>query len=248
MRPAAAERGTREPPAFDGRSVLVDGARMDQKTFHTLYLQTPEKFKAELIGGVVYVASPVSMFHGRPHARVVQWLANYADRTPGTEGIDNGTTILGDQSEPQPDAFLLVLPECGGRTTVDEGGYVVGPPELVAEIAHTTAAVDLGPKKDDYEAAGVGEYLVIDVAAGVVRWFVRRRDEFAEQKPGPDGLLRSAVFPGLWLDPAALLADKPRKLAAVLRQGLASPEHKAFVAELKARRKAPTPAKKPWKK
>lgn len=238
MRPVAAERVTREPPAsFDARSVLVDGARMDQKTFHALYLQTPEKFKAELIGGVVQVASPVSAFHFRPHARLVGWLVRYMESTDGVDVADNGTTILGDQSEPQPDAFLLVRPEYGGRTTIDEGGYVVGPPELVAEIAHTTAATDLGPKKDDYEAAGVGEYLVIDVAAGAVRWFVRRRGKFAEQKAGPDGLLRSVVFPGLWLDPAAFLAGQSRKLAAALRQGLASPDHKAFVAGLKARRK-----------
>ncbi|MBX9582268.1 MAG: Uma2 family endonuclease [Gemmataceae bacterium] len=244
MRVRSAERVT-EPPAFDARSVLVDGARMDRKTFHALYLRTPDGFKAELIGGVVYVASPVSLRHGKPHSDLIHWLVSYRNRTPGTGVGDNTTNILGEQSEPQPDAFLLVLPGSGGQTSLDEGGYVVGPPELVAEVAHTTKAVDLGAKKADYEAAGVGEYLVIDVAAGAVRWFVRRRGKFAEQKPGPDGLLRSAVFPGLWLDPAAFLADQPRKLAAALRAGLASPEHKAFVADLKARRKRTKPAKKP---
>ena len=248
MRQTAAERITRGPPAFDGRSILVDGARMDQKTFHALYLHTPEPFKAELIGGIVHVASPVSRRHGKPYLRLVSWLARYEERTTGVEALGEVTAILGGDREPQPDAVLLVRPECGGRTRADAEEYLVGPPELVVEIANTTAALDLGPKKDDYEAAGVMEYLVIDVAAGAVRWFVRRRGKFAEQKPGPDGLLRSDVFPGLWLDPAAFLADKPRRLAAALRQGLATTEHKAFVADLKARRKAATPAKKPRKK
>lgn len=239
MRPAAAERITREPPAFDGRSILVDGARMDQKTFHALYLHSPPGFKAELIGGVVHVASPVSGRHSRPHALLVGWLIRYRESTDGVDVWDNGTTVLGDQSEPQPDAFLTIEADRGGQTCLDKDEYIIGPPELVAEVAHTTAAVDLGAKKADYEAAGVLEYLVVDVAAGAVRWFVRRRGKFAEPKPGPDGLLRSAAFPGLWLDPAALLADKPRKVATALRQGLASPEHKAFVARLKAARKTP---------
>jgi Uma2 family endonuclease len=248
MRPAAAERVTREPPAFDARSVLVDGARMDQKTFHALYLQTPVGFKAELIGGVVYVASPVSRRHGKPYIRLIGWLCRYEERTPGVEALAEVTDILGEDREPQPDAVLLIRPECGGRTRVDADEYLVGPPELVVEVASTTGAIDLGPKKADYEAVGVQEYLVVDVAAGAVRWFVRRRGRFAEQKPGPDGLLRSAVFPGLWLDPAAFLADQPRRLAAALRRGLASPEHAAFVAELKARRKKTMPAgKKPRK-
>lgn len=244
MRPVVAERVTREPPAFDGRSILVDGARMDQKTFHALYLHTPEPFKAELIGGVVHVASPVSRRHGKPYLRLVSWLARYEERTPGVEALGEITAILGGDREPQPDAVLLVRPECGGRTRADADEYLVGPPELVVEVANTTAAFDLGEKKDDYEAAGVGEYLVVDVTAGAVRWFVRRRDKFAEQKPGPDGFLRSAAFPGLWLDPAAFLADQPRKVAAALRQGLASPEHKAFVAELKGHRKKATKPRK----
>ncbi|MBX9628561.1 MAG: Uma2 family endonuclease [Gemmataceae bacterium] len=245
MRPAAAERVTREPPAFDARSVLVDGARMDQKTFHALYLKTPDGFKAELIGGVVHVASPVSRRHGKPYIRLIAWLCRYEERTPGVEALAEVTDILSEDREPQPDAVLLIRPECGGRTRADADEYLVGPPELVVEIANTTAALDLGPKKDDYEAAGVQEYLVVDVTAGAVRWFVRRRGKFAEQKAAPDGLLRSAAFPGLWLDPAAFLADQPRKVVAALRQGVASPEHKAFVAELSARRKA---AKKPRKK
>lgn len=239
MRVGSAERVTREPPAFDGRSILVDGARMDQKTFHALYLHSPPGFKAELIGGVVTVASPVSRRHGKPYLRLISWLSLYEERTPGVEALGEVTAILGGDREPQPDAVLLIRPEYGGRTRADEDDYLVGPPELVVEIATTTAAVDLGAKKADYEAAGVQEYLVVDVAAGAVRWFVRRRGKFAEQKPGPDGLLRSAVFPGLWLDPAALLADQPRRVVAALRQGLASPEHKAFVAGLRARRKKP---------
>jgi hypothetical protein len=53
-----------------------------------------------------------------------------------------------------------------------------------------------------------------------------------ELPPGPDGIYRSEVFPGLWLDPAALLRHDGPRVLEVLRQGLATPEHGAFVARL----------------
>ena len=73
--------------------------------------------------------------------------------------MDNATTIIGWKSEPQPDGLLRILPEYGGRTW-NEGGYVHGAPELVVEVAKATRYVDLGPKLDDYQRAGVLEYVV----------------------------------------------------------------------------------------
>lgn len=214
-----------------------NGDRMDQKTFHELYKKTPDGFKAELIGGIVYVASPTTSRHGRPHARIVYWLSVYSDHTPGTDTLDNTTNVLGAESEPQPDACLLVEPEYGGSTT-DTDGYVTGPAELVAEVAYSSAAFDLHAKRIEYEQAGVREYLVAVVETQTVEWFTRGRRGFVPLKADAGGTLRSKVFPGLWLDTAAVFARSPRRLMTVLQQGLATPEHVAFVKKLEARRAA----------
>jgi Uma2 family endonuclease len=211
---------------------LENGDRLDQKTFHARYQATDEDFRAELIGGTVYVSSPLKPPHGRYGARVVHWLGEYEIATPGTELLENTTSILGEHSEAQPDACLLILPEFGGQTWVDRKGYLRGAPELIAEIAFTTESIDLHGKKTDYEKAGVREYIVVAVRTQQVFWFVRRRSKFRELRPGTDGTYRSEVFPGLWLDPAALLRRDAKHLLALLRQGLASPEHAAFVAKL----------------
>ena len=247
MPQGTAERRTRRwtPTEADAVFELENGARMDQKTFHALYLKTPEGFKAELIGGTVYVmSSPVSPRHGKSHFRVVLWLGLYADETPGTEGVDNTTTVLAAESEPQPDAALLILPEYGGRVTIVEDRHVSGPLDLVVEVAHTRRAIDLGAKKRDYEAAGVREYVVVLAKEQSVRWFRRSDAGFAEVSAGDDGLFRSTVFPGLWLDPKGLFSPTSRPLTAAVRRGLASPEHAAFVAELEARRAAARRGKK----
>lgn len=219
-----------------------NGDHMDRTTFHELYRQTPEGLRAELIGGVVYLASPTSSRHGRPHARAIMWLGGYADATPGTDVLDNTTTILNDESELQPDATLYILPEYGGRVTETDEGYLRGGPELVVEVALSSAAIDLHKKRLEYEQAGVREYVVALVEQKEVRWFARGRSGLSAMKPR-DGVFQSRVFPGLWLDPAALFDRAPRKLLDPLRAGLATPAHAAFVAKLAKRaKKAPPPA------
>jgi Uma2 family endonuclease len=192
----------------------------------------PEDVRAELIGGIVYMSSPAKRDHGRYTTRVIGWLTDYEESTPGVEALDNTTNILGDDSEAQPDGCLFILPEKGGQTWENSRGYLCGPPELAAEIASSSEAIDLHAKKRDYEKAGVLEYLVVALRQEKVFWFRSRRGKFKEMSPGADGILRSEVFPGLWLDPAALLRRDTKRLAEVLRQGLASPEHAAFVKKL----------------
>ncbi len=240
-----AERVTRKPvSSADAVFELENGARMDQPTFHALYKQTPEGFRAQLIGGTVYVmASPTSQRHGRPHARIVHWLSLYSDDTPGTDVLDNTTNVLGRESEPEPDACLLVQPEYGGQTAADKDDMLVGAPELIVEVANTTRAIDLGRKKADYEEAGVREYVVILAQEQAVVWFRRGPDEFTEMPAGANGVFRSELFPGLWLDPRGIFDPTTRRLTAATRKGLASPEHAAFVAGLAARRKTKKPRK-----
>jgi Uma2 family endonuclease len=215
---------------------LENGDRLDQPTFHARYEAMPEDTRAELIGGIVFLmASPLRRTHGKAHAQVIWLLGDYELATPGVDLLDNATNILGPESEPQPDACLLVVPEQGGQTT-EKDGYVVGAPELIVEVALSTEAIDLHAKKADYEKFGVREYVVVALRQRRLCWFVLQGERFRESPPDEDGIYRSTVFPGLWLDPAALLSENKPRLREVLAAGLASPEHAAFVARLAAQR------------
>jgi Uma2 family endonuclease len=169
------------------------------------------------------------------HVLVSRWLDAYEDETPGVEAYDNTTAIMGPESEPQPDSFLIVVPEKGGQTRVSPDEYLEGAPEFIAEIASSTESIDLHDKRTDYEQAGVREYVVVALRQQRVYWFVNRNGTFVDLAPGSDGILRSEVFPGLWLDPAALLRHDKARVLEVLRQGLATPEHAAFAARLAGR-------------
>jgi Uma2 family endonuclease len=228
----ASTASTTTPPN-EALPPLEPGDRLDQPTFHQRYEAMPKQTRAELIGGIVYMPSPLKRPHGQVHAKVVGWLSAYEDATPGTQALDNATTILGPESEPQPDASLLIVPEKGGQIR-DEGGYVAGAPELIVEVASSTEAIDLHLKRRDYETAGVKEYVVVVLRQKRVLWLARPKGSFEELAPGADGILRSEVFPGLWLDPGALLRCDGQRVREVLEKGLAAPEHAAFVAKLAA--------------
>jgi Uma2 family endonuclease len=215
---------------------LANGDHLDQKTFHERYKAMPSHVRAELIGGIVYMSSPLKRKHGRSGGRLSHWLVTYEDATPGTEALENASAILGPESEPQPDGCLFILPEYGGQVWEDEEGYLNGAPEFIGEISDSSESIDLNRKKLDYEEAGVREYFVAALRTKQVFWFARRRGKFKAVSPGTDGILRSEVFPGLWLDPAAFLSRDYQQVLAVLRQGLASPEHAAFVAKLASKK------------
>ena len=209
---------------------LENGDHLDQKTFHQRYEAMPG-VRAELIGGIVFMSSPQKIRHGYHHSRLAQLTCDYVDDTPGTEACVNSTAILGPDAEPQPDAFLYILPDCGGQTT-EEDGYMKGAPEWVGEIGDSTESIDLNRKKLDYEKAGVREYMVAAVRTRQLFWFSRRRGKFKPLAAGADGIIRSEVFPGFWLDAEAFLERDSKRLRAVLRRGLESPEHAEFVAKL----------------
>src|SRR5438105_3111334 len=212
---------------------LENGDQLDQKTFHARYRAMPEDCCAELIGGIVYMPSPQKLPHSKAHGLVVRWLDEYAEATPGTEALLNNTQILGPDSEPQPDACLFITPEYGGQVHVDEREYLNGAPELIVEVSSSTESIDLHRKKDDYQKAGVAEYVVLALLMQQVFWFVRQRGKYKEVPLPTDGLFRSRVFPGLWLDAEGLLGNDRQRMLSALKQGLATPEHAGFVAKLK---------------
>ena len=234
---------SRNPPK------LLAGEHLDQKTFHQRYEAMPETVKAELVGGIVYVASPESRNHGQPYTMLVGWLESYCLSTPGTDCFANVTTILGEFSEPQPDASLMVSPDWGGQswfTNIGSGQYTQGPPEFVSEVSFSTESLDLIAKRRDYERAGVKEYLVVVVRQKRVVWFVRapRKKGFIELQPGRGGILRSPFFGGLWLDPEALICGDRPTLHETLQRGLSSPEHARFVNSLALARSKLDPRRK----
>jgi Uma2 family endonuclease len=229
------EMATPKQPRARALPPLENGDHLDQPTFHARYQAMPEDSRAELIGGVVYVSSPQKVPHSKAQKLVVRWLDAYAEATPGTEALLNNTQILGPDSEPEPDACLFITPECGGRVYVDEDEYLNGPPELVVEVSSSTESIDLHRKKRDYEKAGVREYVVLALRMEQVFWFARRRGKYQEVALPADGVFRSREFPGLWLDAEALLGNDRRRVLAALAQGLATPEHAAFVANLRKR-------------
>ncbi len=221
---------------LESSRTLVEGQRLDQPSFHALYEAMPPGTRAELIDGVVYVPSPVGMDHGMAVVSSIVWLDYYAERTPGVQVMDNTTTILGWKSEPQPDVLLRIIPECGGRTW-NEGGYVHGAPELIVEVARATRYLDLGPKRNEYQQAGVFEYVVHAMDPDEIAWFAQEQGALKPHPTDADGLYRSTAFPGLWLDPQALLTGDRQRLRAAIDLGCATPEHAAFVARLAAARK-----------
>jgi hypothetical protein len=210
--------------------LLHDGDRLTQKEFHRRYAAYPKHVKFELIGGVVHMASPLGEPHGDRHVNLsgIFWL--YQGATPGVRAVDNATTILGEQAEPQPDLSLRILREYGGQSRVNDEGYLEGAPELIAEVAASREAIALGAKRADYERAGVLEYLVVCLREQEIHWFdFRGRSEL---RPTRQGVFRSRLFAGLWVDRAALLAGNTPRLIEVVQQGIASRQHTAFVARL----------------
>ena len=145
---------------------------------------------------------------------------------------DNASVRLDLDNEPQPDALLIVDPACGGQATISEDDYVENAPELVAEVSSSSVSIDLHTKLGVYRRNGVQEYLVWRVVDREIDWFVLRDGEYQRQTPDVEGLLKSAVFPGLWLDVAALMDHKLAQVLIVLDRGIKSPEHAAFVARL----------------
>jgi Uma2 family endonuclease len=224
---------------------LYAGDQLSQPEFHRRYEQYTDDVKFELINGTVYMASPQRLPHGRYGNKLSGILYLYEMQTPGVEAADGSTVILGPKAEPQPDLFLRVLPELGGNTRTEDD-YVYGGPELIIEIAHSTVAIDLHQKKDDYERCGVAEYVVVCVAERQVCWFDLAGGR--TRKVPSDGILRSKAFAGLWIDTPALFRGDSKRMAQILNDGLASPEHARFLRRLaKAAERAAKSTKRPRK-
>ena len=175
--------------------------------------------------------------HSHPQTRLVSWLANYETETPGVEAGDNGSIRLDLDNEPQPNTYLMIRPEWGGRAQISDDDFIEGAPELVAEIAPSSTSYDPGRILHVYRRSGVCEYLVWRVLDHKIDWFVNRDGRFETVAAAEGGILRSTIFPGLWLAADTLVLGQKLAVKEVLQAGLSSPEHAEFVARLERVRK-----------
>ncbi len=214
---------------------LVTGMKMTLEEFLRRWEAIPELKKAELIDGVVYVPSPVSIEHENRDIKIIVWLDRYAEQTPGCGCGNNGTWKMLGQS-PQPDSHLRILESHGG-TSPDKTQYHEGAPDLAVEICVSSSKLDFGPKLALYQRAGVQEYMTIEPETQRIVWRALVEGSYQTIEADAAGILRSRCFPGLWLDTAAYWACDRKQMTRTLKAGLATPEHAQFVEEL-ARRAA----------
>ncbi len=210
--------------------LLENGDKLSLYEFERRYNAMPKLKKAELIEGIVYMPAALRFrSHGQPHGWIIGWLVSYEAATPGVALGVEPTVRLDLDNEPQPDAVLLINPEVGGQARLSEDDYIEGAPELIVEIAASSVAIDLHAKKQAYRRNGVKEYIVWQVLDQKLTWFYLEQGEYLEFATDSNGILRSQIFPGLWLGVAELLAGNMQSVLTVLQTGLQSPEHAAFV-------------------
>jgi Uma2 family endonuclease len=228
-------------PSFDSANSpevprLEPGDELTRDEFERRFDATPGLKRAELIEGVVYMPPAVrAKNHGSPHADLVACCVFYRASTAGVEVYDNSSIRLDLDNEPQPDVAMLIDSALGGEVKISEDDYIEGAPELVAEVSGSTVSIDLNAKFRVYRRNAVREYVVWRVHDRAIDQFVLREGRYDRVPPAADGILRSEQFPGFWLDTAALIRGNVAGVLAFLQRGLASPEHAAFAASLKAR-------------
>ena len=214
---------------------LETGDNLTREEFLRIWEQLPHIKRAELIGGIVYMPAALGTDHGGDDFNITTWLGVYGAATPGCIGGSDVTCIfLGDC--PQPDVNLRVVSEYGGRSWVEDK-RIHGSPELLTEVCNSTEAMDLHQKFELYKEARIPEYLVVVVKRKQIRWHRLVKGQYKLLLPNAEGIYRSVVFPGLWLDSKALFKGDLAKVLATLQKGIDSDEHQEFVAKLAARKR-----------
>lgn len=211
---------------------LENGDRLTRCEFERRYALRPDLKKVQLIEGIVYMPSPVSLVHAEAHSAIQSALGVYAAFTAGVRAADNATVRLDLDNELQPDILLRIAPAAGGRSRVSDDDYIEGPPELVVEIAASSTSIDLHAKLRAYRRNGVQEYVVWRTRDRRIDWFELADGDYRTLPADDAGVVRSRVFPGLRLAVGALLNGDLAGAVKVLQAGIDSDEHRRFVARL----------------
>jgi Uma2 family endonuclease len=212
---------------------LENGDRLNREEFHRRYEAMPKNVKAELIKGVVYMASPVRVKnHGKPHSLMMSCLGLYFMSTKGVQLLDNTTFIVNEHHEPQPDCVLRIEEDFGGKSWINDNDYLEGSPELTVEIAASTVSDDLHDKLEMYEQKGVQEYIVWRVLDKQIDWFGLENGKYQRLSVNNRGIIESKIFTGLRLNINAMLNDDLTQVLQDLQSGITSKSHQEFVKNL----------------
>ena len=222
-----AERSPAQPAVASSEGPpLQAGDHLSRPEFERRYQAHPEIKKAELIEGIVFMPSPVRFEnHARLNSDIVTWLGTYRAHTPGTTVGDNATVILDFENEVQPDAFLRLDKALGGSSSINADDYIQGPPELIVEIVASSAAYDMHVKRRVYARSGAREYVVAQAYEQRLDWFILREGVYQTLAADERAVIRSEVFPGLWLPTEAFWSGDLAQMLATLQEGLASAAH-----------------------
>ncbi len=233
-RPAARARGEAAiPTGHPALPPLQSGDRLTRREFERRYEAMPGVKRAELIEGVVFMSSPLfEASHGQPQAHALVWLGVYKAATPGLRIADNTRLRLDNDNEYQPDAILRIDERLGGRSRIAPDHYLEGAPELIVQVAASSASVDLYDKFRVYRRVGAQEYIVWQVYEQRIDWWELSEGDYTPLVADEHGIVRSRVFPGLWLNMPAMLNDDLQAALETLQQGVSGPDHAAFVARL----------------
>jgi hypothetical protein len=202
------------------------GDRMKREEFLSRWERMDGLKFAELIDGVVYMPSPLSLQHGDRDMQMHALLGVYAMRVGVCKALSNTTWLMLD-SAPQPDIAMALLPQFGGTVNLT-GKLASGVPELVVEVCLSSRSYDVGPKLALYQRAGVKEYITVLLEEQRIEWRALENGSYRLTQPDPSGIYRSTIFPGLWLDEPALWKGDGQRLLDVLESGIASDECVGF--------------------
>lgn len=237
----SSQRLIESPPLYEAvqkkQSVLPalqNGDVLTRDEFECRYEAMPLLKKAELIEGVVYMPSPVGDSHSWSHGQMMTWLGVYCAATPGVRMNDNATVRLDTDNEPQPDALVRIVSGNHQQSQVGEDGYIEGAPELIVEVAHSSASYDRHIKLHVYRRNGVREYVIWNLYDNQIEWFHLEEGRYAPLLPDADGVMRSRVLPGLWLAVAALTSGNLAEVINTVQKGIQTAEHVAFIQQLHA--------------
>jgi hypothetical protein len=204
--------------------LLENGDRLTRHEFERRYSAMPYRFTesntAELIEGIVYMASPLRIrSHAQPHSQMVTWLGLYQANFPNLILGIEPTIRLDLDNEPQPDAVLF---RSGGNASITDDDYIAGAPELMVEISASTVSIDLHDKKNAYRRNGVQEYVVWRTLDREIDWFSLQNGAYIRLEPNAKGVVKSQIFSGLWLAVESMMAGNMTDVLSVLRSGVES--------------------------
>lgn len=214
--------------------LLENGDRLTRPEFERRYEAMPNLKKAELIEGIVFMAAALrANNHGNPHAIVMTWLGVYYAATPGTYLADNTTVRLDMDNAPQPDALLRIEPVAGGKSRITEDDRIEGAPELVVEVAASSASYDMNAKLNVYRRSGVQEYIVWQIYENQILWYQLVEGQYEQLESNSEGIVESQIFPGLILPLEDMQSRDIAEVLAQLQTRLGSAAHKAYIQKLK---------------